>query len=89
MAKAVAEAMGWEYTTHNHFSIVLHNVASALASGAHVDNVRVYELSDIAQNLHQKFYTRRQFLDATGIGINLDHMEELLGILEPLTETRN
>lgn len=87
MAKAVAEAQGWEYESHNQFNIVLNNAAGALFGRSHPTYGRVHELSGIARALHQNFYTRKQFLDSRGIGINLDNVEELLGILEPLTET--
>ena len=87
MAKAVAEAQGWEYTTHNHFNVVLNNVADVLIGRGNPGYSRINELSGIAQNLHQYFYTRRQFLNDGVIGTNLGNVEELLGVLEPLTET--
>ncbi len=87
MAKAVAEAQGWEYSTHNHFNVVVNSAAMALFSRSHPAYRRVHELSGIAQNLHQYFYTRKQFLNGEVIVINLGNVEELLGILEPLTET--
>ncbi len=87
MAKAVAEAQDWEYESHNQFNIVLINAAGTLFGRSHPAYGRVHELSGIARALHQNFYTRKRFLDAEGIGINLGNVEELLGILEPLTET--
>ncbi len=87
MAKAVAEAQGWEYESHNQFNIVLNNAARVLFGRSHPAYGRLHELSGIARALHQNFYTRKRFLDAEEINTNLGNVEELLVILEPLTET--
>ena len=80
MAKAAAEAHGWEYKKHDHFHVVLRN-ASRLAG-----DDRMLELRGIASDLHGNFYRRRLLLDAEDIEISLDRMAELLDLLEPLTE---
>ena len=81
MAKAVAEAQGWEYERHDQFNNVLNNARAATG------NDRLPRLSRIANRLHRNFYTRRRFLDANSIGQNLDFISEMLDALEPLTDT--
>ena len=80
MAKAVAHANGWEYRTHSQFNVVL-NTARDLTGN---DDLR--RLRDGANGLHQRFYERKQFLDADDIARSLDDMATLLNILQPLTE---
>ena len=80
MAKAVAEAQGWQYRKHEEFFTVMYQ-AEALAGDARVNNLR-----SVANELHGFFYTRRMFLRADAIGRGLDQMELLLDILQPLTE---
>ncbi len=80
MAKAVAEAKGWQYRKHEEFFTVMYQ-AEALAGDARVNNLR-----SVANELHGFFYTRRMFLRADAIGRGLDQMELLLDILQPLTE---
>ena len=80
MAKAVALAYGWEYEKHEQFNVVLNNVR------AMTGNNRIGELRSTANDLHRNFYTRRRFLDAAAIGLDLDQMDELLELLEPLLE---
>ena len=82
MAKAVAEAHGWEYETHEQFNVVLNN--ARMTTG----NDRLRELRGIANDLHHNFYVRKRFLDAEEISLELGEMAELLDILEPLTETQ-
>ena len=81
MAKAVAEAQGWEYERHGQFSVVLNN-ASILTG-----DDRLRGLRSIANELHGNFYTRKQFLDPEIIKRDLGSIAELLDILEPLTGT--
>ena len=78
MAKAVAEAQGWKYTRHDEFSDVL-NRARLLTGDDSLRNFR-----RIANELHGYFYTRKRFLDAEDIADGLDHITELLDVLEPL-----
>ncbi len=80
MAKAVAEANGWEYERHPQFNVVLNNARRATA------DARLLGLAGIANDLHGNFYTRRRFLDPESIALSLGQMELLLNILEPLTE---
>ena len=79
MAKAVAEAQGWDYTQHAQFSVVLNN-ALQITGDARLPGMR-----GIANVLHGNFYTRKRFLDAVAIGVDLDQIATLLDILEPLT----
>lgn len=79
MAKAVAEAQGWEYKQHDQFFTVMYDAAD-LSGDARMDNFRA-----TANEMHGFFYTRRRFLDSGAIGRGLDRMETLLDILEPLT----
>ena len=81
MARAVAEAQGWQYTKHNEFFVVMRQ-ARQLSGEA-----RLRTLGDTANTLHGNYYTRKMLLDPTTIGEGLDDMELLLDILQPLTET--
>ena len=79
MAKAVAEAQGWDYTKHAQFSVVLNNARQVTG------DARIPGMRGIANELHGNYYTRRRFLNAAAIGEDLDRIAELLEILEPLT----
>ena len=81
MAKAVAEAQGWQYKRHEEFADIVNR--SRLMTGD--EQLRNYRR--VANELHSYFYTRKRFLDAEDIGDGLDRIAELLDILEPLTET--
>ena len=80
MAKAVATAQGWEYNRHDQFSVVLNNALLALGDD------RLRGLRGIANDLHGNYYRRKFLLNAAIIGRDLNSVEELLEILEPLTE---
>ncbi len=80
MAKAVAEAQGWEYKRHDEFFTVMRQ-AEELSRDTRLRNLR-----RAANELHGYFYTRRMFLQADDIGQGLDEVELLLDILQPLTE---
>ena len=81
MAKAVADAQGWEYERHPQFSVVLNSARRATG------DARLLGMAGIANDLHGNFYTRKGFLDAESIALGLDQMAILLDILESLTET--
>ena len=81
MAKAVAEAQGWEYERHPQFSVVLNNARRVTG------DVRLLGMAGIANDLHGNFYTRKRYLDPEGIGLSLGQIAILLEILEPLTAT--
>ena len=81
MAKAVAEAQGWQYKRHEEFADIVNR--SRLMTGD--EQLRNYRR--VANELHGYFYTRKRFLDVEDIGDGLDRIAELLDILEPLTET--
>ena len=72
MAKAVAEAQGWDYTKHAQFSVVLNNVRQVTG------DARIPGMRGIANELHGNYYTRRRFLNAAAIGEDLDRIAELL-----------
>ena len=78
MAKAVAEAQGWQYKRHDEFFTVMYQAEDL--SG---DN-RLRNLWQAANTLHGFFYTRKIFLRPDVIGQGLDQVELLLAILEPL-----
>ena len=80
MAKAVSEAQGWQYRYHEQFNDVL-NRARGLTGDPRLSGWR-----GIANDLHRYFYTRKLFLDAAVIREDLDHVSQLLDILEPLTD---
>ena len=80
MAKAVAEALGWSYGTHDEFGQVLHQAAAVL------DDERIFNLwRKSANDLHGFFYQRKRFLHPEIIGQDLDDVELMLDALEPLT----
>ena len=80
MAKAVAEAKGLEYRRHSHFNHVI-NEARRLTN-----NEKLPGLRGVANDLHSYFYERKRNLDGDVIAVDLSNIEELLDILEPLTE---
>jgi hypothetical protein len=79
MAKAVAAASSWRYETHDEFDDVLSK-ASQLTQ-----NYRIHDLGNAANYLHRNYYKRKAFLEPRLIQRNLDNVEELIGLLEPLT----
>ena len=80
MAKAVAETHGWKYSGHDEFFTVMYQ-AQDLAADSRLENLR-----RVANELHGFFYTRKIFLRPDVISRNLDQVEMLLDILQPLTE---
>ena len=79
MVKAVAVAQGWRYDRHPDFTRVM-NQASLLTG-----NDRLRDLRGRANDLHGYYYERKRFLDAEIIRSDLESMEELVGLLAPLT----
>ncbi len=80
MAKAVADAQGWEYQKHPQFSVVLNNARRVTGE------IRLLGMAGIANDLHGNVYTRKRFLDPESIALSLDQIAILLDILEPLTQ---
>ena len=80
MAKAVAEAHGWKYNRHDEFFTVMYQ-AQDLSTDLRLENLR-----RVANELHGFYYTRKIFLRHDIISRNLDQVELLLDILQPLTE---
>ena len=81
MAKAVAEAQGWKYSRHDEFFTVMYQAQDFTGE------LRLENLRRVANELHGFFYTRKLFLRPDVIGRNLDQVEQLLDILQPLTES--
>ncbi len=79
MAKAVAEARGWQYRRHDEFFTVMYQ-AEKLSGDA-----RLSDLRGRANELYGFFYTRKALLRPNVISQSLDRMELLLDIMEPLT----
>lgn len=80
MAKAVAEAQGWQYGRHDEFFQVMRRCEEL------VGDARVRSFTNSANSLHGFFYVRKRLLDPTTINSNLSDVEVLLDILEPLTK---
>ena len=80
MAKAVAETHGWKYSRHDEFFTVMYQ-AQDLSADSRLENLR-----RVANELHGFYYTRKIFLRTDVISRNLDQVEQLLDILQPLTE---
>ena len=78
MVKAVAEAQGISYNTHDEFNVVIGD------AGRWLDSDRPRVLSGVAQGLHRNYYLRKRFLRPRVIERGLHDMEELLEILTPL-----
>ena len=79
MAKAVAEAQGWEYEKHRDFSRVMNQ--ASLTTG----NDRFRELRSIANELHINYYERKRHLNAEIIVRDIESTAELLDLLSTLT----
>ena len=80
MAKAVAEARGWEYKRHDEFFSVMYQAQDLTG------DTRLRNFGNTANTLHGYFYTRTRFLVPENIRESLDDVELLLNILQPLTE---
>ena len=80
MAKAVAEAQGWQYSRHDEFFTVMYQ-AQDITGESRLENLR-----RVANELHGFFYTRKIFLRPDVISGNLDQVELLLDLLQPLTD---
>ena len=60
MAKAVAEAQGWQYTRHDEFAVVMRRAQQR--SG----DARLRQMRAVANELHGYFYTRKRFFERRG-----------------------
>ena len=79
MAKAVAEARGWEYQRHDQFFSVIDNARHF--SQQH----RLRSLANAANTLHGNYYKRKALLNADTIAEDIADVELMLEILSPLT----
>lgn len=82
MAKAVAESQGWQYKRHDEFFAVMYQAQDLTGDD------RLRSLTAVANTMHGFYYTRKRFLRPEVIGANLNDVELLLDILQPLTEGR-
>lgn len=79
MAKAVAEAQGWEYETHADFAVVMDQARLLTGDG------RLTGMRGVANELHGNYYRRKRHLKAELIGEDIEKVAQLLAILAPLT----
>ena len=79
MAKSVAVAQGWEYSTHADFSEVMYQARRLTGNSA------LPGLRSIANELHFNYYKRKRHLNPESIGEDIDSIAEMLEILYPLT----
>ncbi len=82
MVKAVAEALGQPYRSHDEFGRRL--VGWSRQTG----DDRLRQLRLVANELHGNYYKRETLLDAEEIASNLNDIQELLDRLEPLIDAR-
>ena len=80
MAKAAAEAQGWQYNRHDEFFTVMYHAQDLTG------DIRLENLRRVANELHGFYYTRKRFLRSDVVGRGLDDVELLVDILQPLTE---
>ena len=78
MVKAVSEAQGISYRTHEEFNLLLDDVCQLL------DDDRPLMLGSVANELHRNYYKRKIHLRASIIQRQLDRVAELFDLLEPL-----
>ena len=78
MAKAVAEAQGLSYETHDDFHVLVDDVCGWLNSD------RPRTLGNAANQLHRNYYRRKIHLRARTVERDLGDVAELLDVLEPL-----
>ena len=80
MMKAVAAARDWEYEMHDQFRSAVRNARQWSR------DERLRTLGYSAEALHKNYYQRKIFLDAEEIRADLDDVELMLNILQPLTD---
>ena len=80
MMKAVAAARGWEYETHDQFRSAVRNARQWSR------DERLRTLGYSSEALLKNYYQRKIFLDSEEIRADLDDVELMLNILQPLTD---
>ena len=80
MAKAVAEARGWEYERHDQFDNLIVNARQFSRQP------KLRSLAKSAETLHSNYYKRKVLLRADTIAEDIEDVAELLDLLAPLTE---
>ena len=81
MMKAVCSARGWNYDYHDEFRERMRDAGQWLRM-----EKRMLDLRYVADALHSNYYQRRIFLHADEITQQLEDMEQMLTLLQPLTE---
>ncbi len=84
MVKAVAAAIGQQYTRHEAFRHIIR-----LAAKQTGNRRQLVQMGHSAEMLHSNYYQRKMFLDADDIAEDLDDVAELLERLAPLTASSN
>ena len=80
MMKAVAAARGWEYEMHDQFRSAVRNARQWSR------DERLRTLGYSSEALLKNYYQRKIFLDSEEIRADLDDVELMLNILQPLTD---
>ena len=80
MMTAVAAARGWEYEMHDQFRSAVRNARQWSR------DERLRTLGYSSEALHKNYYQRKIFLDSEEIRADLDDVELMLNILQPLTD---
>ena len=76
--KAVAAANNWEYNHHDQFESIVINARQRYRQP------HLLEMSRAAESLHRNYYRRDLLLDAAVIQNDVEAVEMLVNILEPL-----
>ena len=76
--KAVAAANNWEYNYHDQFESVVINARQRYRQPS------LLEVSRAAEALHRNYYRRALLLNADAIREEIDDVERMVNIIEPL-----
>ena len=78
IVKAVAAANNWEYEYHDQFESVVINARQRYRQPS------LLQMSHSAESLHRNYYRRALLLNADAIQEEVDDVERMVNILEPL-----
>ena len=81
MMKAVCSERGWQYEYHEDFRERMRDAGKWLRQDR-----RMLDLRYVADALHSNYYQRGIFLHSDEISQQLDEVEQLLNLLESLTD---
>ena len=76
--KAVAAANNWEYNYHDQFESVVINARQRYRQPG------LLQMSHSAEALHRNYYRRDLLLNADAIREEIDDVERMVNIIEPL-----